>query len=457
MLPITRISRCLQDTMTSANIAIFLSIVASFLCCRYEITTGGLSRYCDYSLRQIFRFLLQKQDWLAIRLSLLIDFFYQKDQTYIVAVDEVVEGKSGHHSFGLAKFYSSCSQKTIQGLCFFALSLINCKTKTSYLLNILQVIYTEVDKQRIAEKKEKTKQGKLRTQEGKNLPKGRKAKEANPTKETSEKKEVKENFTASFRVFKELFTNSINLLKKMLPDIKIAFLVADTAYGTIDYLNVAEEYACKLISKMKSNVALYEPAQKEKGKKGRPPLYGKKIDLANIATKHLKKTEQKDGKTYQYYQFPAYNKAIKGILLTILVLVTTDQKGKISTNVWFSNDCNISYETLLEYYKMRFQIEFHFRDAKQHFGLADFKNYKEKNLTNFVNLSFTMCLMAEIILQQARVELQNPKLSVLDIKIIFNAQYIAKKIIKFLRIDDRNNFYSNNIAKFIPTDIINRA
>jgi putative transposase len=175
----------------------------------------------------------------------------------------------------------------------------------------------------------------------------------------------------------------------------------------------------------------------------------------------LKKTEQKDGKIHQYYQFFAYNKASKGILLNVVAVIIIDEKGKISTNVWFSNDSTICWETLLAYYSMRFQIEYHFRDAngatlRQHFGLADFKNYKEKNVTNFVNLSFTMCLMAEIILQKYRTELQNPKLSVLDLKIIFNAQFTAKKLIKYLRLDDHNNFYSNNIAKFIPTDIINR-
>ena len=71
MLPITAITKCLQTTMTSANIRIFLSLVTSFLCVRYEITTRGLSRYCEYSLRTIFRFLLQDHDWLRIRISLI--------------------------------------------------------------------------------------------------------------------------------------------------------------------------------------------------------------------------------------------------------------------------------------------------------------------------------------------------------------------------------------------------
>ncbi|MFM8005995.1 MAG: hypothetical protein ACKO86_13840, partial [Dolichospermum sp.] len=122
----------------------------------------------------------------------------------------------------------------------------------------------------------------------------------------------------------------------------------------------------------------------------------------------------------------------------------------------FSNDLKLNYDTLLQYYALRFQIEFLFRDAKQHFGFSDFKNYKEQNLTNFVNLSFTMCLVSKIILEKYRVETKNPKASILDLKIMYNAQFTAQKIIKYLGIKDCNNFYSKMIAKYVPDEIINR-
>jgi hypothetical protein len=77
-------------------------------------------------------------------------------------------------------------------------------------------------------------------------------------------------------------------------------------------------------------------------------------------------------------------------------------------------------------------------------------------LTNFVNLSFTMCIVSKIILDKHQAETKNPKASILDLKIIYNAQFNAKNIIKYLGINDRNNFYSNMIAKYIPAEIINR-
>jgi putative transposase len=454
MFPITEFTKCLQSTMTSANLRIFLALLQSFLCIRYETTTRGLSRYCDYSLRQIFRFLSAQHKWLEMRILLFKTFIYDKNAHYIIAVDEVVEGKSGAASFGIDRFYSSCHQKTIKGICFFSLCLINIHTKSSYFINTLQVVYSKEDKERIAIKKEKVKAGKQRTKQGTNLPKGRPKKDTQP-KESITKQEDK-NSTASFRVFKGLFESSLKLLKNLLWDIKITHLVADCAYSGLDYLQIALDNDCFLISKMKSVAALYEPAQAETGKRGRPKLYGKKIDLQNIDQKYLKKTEEKQGCLHKYYQFKALNKSLVGVKLNVVVLIVSNKNNKISTNVWFSNDLTINYETLLQYYSSRFQIEFHFRDAKQHFGLADFKNYKEQNLTNFVNLSFTMCLVSKIILEKYRAESKNPKASILDLKIMYNAQFTAKKIIKYLGIDDCNNFYSKMIAKYVPNEIINR-
>ncbi len=118
MLPSTEFTKCLQSTMTSANLRIFLALLQSFLCCRYETTTRGLSRYCEYSLRHIFRFLTVQHKWLEMRILLFKTFVCDKKAHYIVAVDEVVEGKSGVASFGMDRFYSSCQQKTIKGVCF---------------------------------------------------------------------------------------------------------------------------------------------------------------------------------------------------------------------------------------------------------------------------------------------------------------------------------------------------
>ncbi len=446
MLPINELTNLLQGTMTNANIRVYLQLIASFFCVRYEITTKSLSRYSDYSKRHIFRFLKENHDWLKIRVAIFNFYVHNDENHYIVAVDETVEGKSGKSSFGIDRFYSSCAQKTIKSVCFFALSLINVKTKTSYMIDSQQVVYTEEDKKRIEAQKQKTKEGNKRTKEGKNLKKGR-------TKGSCNKK--CENHSVSFRTFKGMWLSAVQLLKSVCKRIKITHLVADSAYGTSDYLNLAYFYGIYLISKLNKNAALYACAPKIEGKRGAPKKYGEKIDLGNIDEKYLKVIKTENENTYKYYQFEAYSKSIKNIKLNIVVQKIINKAGKISINIWFTNDLTLDYSTILEYYSMRFQIEFDFRDAKQHFGMSDFKNYTKPNLTNFVNMSFTMTLLSKVILEKSRNETNNPKVSILDLKIIANAQYTARNIIKWLQIPINNNIYLTQICSYIPGEIIN--
>lgn len=50
----------------------------------------------------------------------------------------------------------------------------------------------------------------------------------------------------------------------------------------------------------------------------------------------------------------------------------------------------LGWEKLIDYYSWRFQIEFNFRDAKQHFGLEDLRATTEIGVENAANLAFLM-------------------------------------------------------------------
>ena len=52
-----------------------------------------------------------------------------------------------------------------------------------------------------------------------------------------------------------------------------------------------------------------------------------------------------------------------------LVAVYTKKKDKWKHKLYFSTDLELTAELVLKYYQTRFQIEFTFRDAKQHTGL----------------------------------------------------------------------------------------
>ena len=74
----------------------------------------------------------------------------------------------------------------------------------------------------------------------------------------------------------------------------------------------------------------------------------------------------------------------------VIVRYVCLKTNKCSLCLLFSTDTNLDGETLMDYYTLRFQIEFNFRDAKQYFGLSDFKSIKPVQVINAVGLSFFM-------------------------------------------------------------------
>lgn len=63
----------------------------------------------------------------------------------------------------------------------------------------------------------------------------------------------------------------------------------------------------------------------------------------------------------------------------------------------------LTAQEIIKYYSLRFQSKFDFRDAKQYFGLAGFKNFKETQVYNAVNIAFTMTIISRILLEKYKI------------------------------------------------------
>ena len=85
---------------------------------------------------------------------------------------------------------------------------------------------------------------------------------------------------------------------------------------------------------------------------------------------------------------------------------------------------------MIDYYALRFQIEFNFRDAKQFWGREDFLHTTETGVTNAANLSLFMVNVSPRLLRDFRVN--NPLLSVLDLKAAFRGYKYVEEVFKLL-------------------------
>ncbi|OWY23351.1 IS4 family transposase, partial [Sphingobacteriales bacterium UPWRP_1] len=78
--------------------------------------------------------------WVSIRVKLFLKWVYKEQNRYILAIDEVVEGKSRDKTHGLSKFWSSIQKRPISGICFFCATIIAVGNRKPYPMAIEQVV-----------------------------------------------------------------------------------------------------------------------------------------------------------------------------------------------------------------------------------------------------------------------------------------------------------------------------
>jgi len=115
----------------------------------------------------------------------------------------------------------------------------------------------------------------------------------------------------------------------------------------------------------------------------------------------------------------------------VVIIVKTNLRTQARAHVILcSSDVALAYTLLVDYYGLRFQIEFNFRDAKQYWGLEDFMNVTPTGVTNAANLSLFMVNVAYRL--RADVHPRDPDYSVLDLKADYRAYKYVEETIKLL-------------------------
>ncbi len=143
-------------------------------------------------------------------------------------------------------------------------------------------------------------------------------------------------------------------------------------------------------------------------------------------------------------------------LLNIVVIVKTNLKThKVAHVVLFSSDIDLPYDLVIAYYRLRFQIEFNFRDAKQYWGLEDFMVVKEAPVSNSANLAMFMVNMSQALIRPMRA--QWPELSVNDLKTWFRSRKYVVETLKLLPEMPEPIFIEQAIARMAELGRVNHA
>lgn len=388
-------------------------VIYGMLISNGRMTMLEISRWTETggSYRTIQRLYHTSLLWLQIQWIFFARQLQKPNDEYIVAGDEVVFGKAGKETYGIGRFFSSLQNRVIPGLSFFVFSVIHVRERQSYPVQVVQMLKEKEDHKQKDEKKSGKKEKR---------PVGR-------PKGSQNKKSELPTLSPELLRIQPVLQAFLAVLKGVLA---VQYLVMDGHFGNYPSTWMVLQTGLQFVSKLRSDAALYEPFTGKYRGRGARPKYGDKVDVRKMKKKYLKSDKKEDGIRTQVYQAVLLNKSFAFSINVVVILKTNLATHKQAHVILFSSDLKLSYEKLFDYYALRFQIEFNFRDAKQYWGLDDFMNVKQAAVTNAANLSFFMVNFSSVLLRRHRA--YNSEFSVLDLKSHYRGCRYASETIKLL-------------------------
>src|SRR6266498_4468044 len=393
-------------------------IVAALLVMTGRVTMLGLSRWAGPggSYRTVQRFFSQALPWAMLFWVFFRQHIYRADEVYLLVGDEVVATKAGTHTHGLDRFFSSLYGKPVPGLAFFTLSLISTTQRRSFPMAVEQVVRSPEEKAAARAKAARSRSSAPAPKRKPGRPKGSTTKAKTSVELTPELSRIQIMLVA--------------LLTRIAGLIKVRYALLDGHFGNNNALQMVLACDLQLISKLRVDSALYLPYDGPYAGRGPRRIYGEKLVARAIPERYLQHTSVEKGLECRIFQLEARHKTFAQALNVVIIVKTNLKSRAVAHVILFSSDLELPFDKLIDYYCLRFQLEFNFRDAKQYWGLEDFMNTCPSAVENAANLSLFMVNLVERLLLDIRQ--RHPLFSVLDLKAHCRGAKYVEETIKLL-------------------------
>jgi len=171
-------------------------------------------------------------------------------------------------------------------------------------------------------------------------------------------------------------------------------IVADAWFSKKKFADKIITADMNLISRFRDDADLLYLFKGEQSKgRGRPKKYNGKVIHNHIDKDYFQFIEKNE--KAEIYCAKVYSKSLKRIIKLVHVIYK-NKKGIEKPKLYFSTDLSLEALDILDYYTCRFQIEFLYRDAKQHTGLNDCQARSENKLHFHFNAALTGINIAKI-------------------------------------------------------------
>ena len=423
----------IHNSVSKTTLRQLSRIILGMIAMTGRVTMLGLSRWTEKggSYRTVQRFFYTVIPWAQVFWTFFREHLLDDQDTYLLAGDECVVTKAGEQTHGLDYFFSSLMQKAVPGLSFFTLALVSTKQRRSYPVCVEQMIRTEEEKA--------ASQAKKRAKKAKQA--GQKRKPGRP-KGSRNKNKAEVVLNPELQRIQKMLQSFLNAIQGTL---HLTYLVLDGHFGNHPAFHMVRQCQLHLISKLRHDAAVCVPYLGPSPKRGPRPRLGKQVDVRQIPVDYLKEIKVEDGFQTRTYQMQLLHQDFPAPLNVVILLRTNLQTKAWANVILFSSDLELPYDQLIDFYSLRFQIEFNFRDAKQFWGLEDFMNVTQTAVTNATKLALFMVDVSQVLMCAYRKD--DPNFSILDLKAYYRGYSYLMETIQMLPQKPDDNLVSQLFLK----------
>lgn len=328
----------------------------------------------------------------------------------IIVFDPSYISKSGKHTYGVSKFWSGCAQRPEWGLEIGELAIVDIVNQTALHYYCQQT----------------------------------------PDKQTLQAKN------------QNLIDHYANLISSRLNKLTglASHLVVDGYFAKHSFFEkvLADAKHLPLITKLRNDAALYYLYQgPPTGKRGRPKFYDGKVDWKKLTPQQWDLSgppadnlpQQRTDK--QMLSAIVYSKSLQRKLKVVCVQKPNKEGIWTVDKVYASTDLSLAAHKMVEYYQLRFQAEFPFRDAKQYVGLNHCQARDKEKLAFHFNACLTAVSIAKTVHWLALPKQERGSFSIADVKTLYFNELLLDRFLSIFQIDPdiaKNNPDINQLLSF---------
>jgi SRSO17 transposase len=177
------------------------------------------------------------------------------------------------------------------------------------------------------------------------------------------------------------------------------YVLADGAYATRDFFRGVRALGHHLLTRLKCNADVrWLAPPKQPGARGRPRLYGDKVNLAIYHETHRQEAPVRIGAQHYIATF-SFLDAVPRRFGQLCRIVIVDLP-KHQRAVLLSTDLSLSPTEIIQRYALRFAIEIAYRELKQRFAWGHYQVRSREAIERHVALSFLACSLTTLLLAQ---------------------------------------------------------